>query len=1402
MITFWTAASAQVLEATIGAALKAYRPNVPQHSFKPWTQDGQIVTPSAGGVVLVCGKRPLDSLQKAGVFPKNRTLSGLRERPVPHNGGHYLVTFDPASVSIEPTHNELIEWDLRLAHRLLTTGSLEPVHGKSRYVGSFADLIAWVKADYQKTGKPVDVSCDLETMGFYPWYQDKDIVSISFTGPRGTADVLYLGPEQPHPVPLGSVDLHDQITWLLTSPMVKLRMANGKYDLVWIAEKWGIECTNFKFDTMLVGSLVDENRSNSLNLHAKLFTPYGGYDSHFNATEDKSAMEKIHPDKLLPYAGGDTIACQAVADVLKDQLLEDDGMTRFYLTILHPAARAFEKIERRGVVIDREKYEVLGAELRQVVGVNQKKALEVLPNKLRIKHKDKIADQLAAGKNPLTPKLLKDFFFTPAGLNLKPKEFTAKSGEPSMTKSHLRQFADVPAAKEMVAILTEMDSAAKTLSTFVEGFLKHLRPDGRLHPTYFLAHGSFDGYDGDDAGTVSGRLSAKDPAIQCMVGETLVLTDRGQIRLDQIIEEGGLGYRVLTHTGRWRSVVGVYRNGVRPVFRVVLSSGRAIKCTGNHPVLTSSGFVRTDELKVGQKVFQVSNDEARAFTEEQENKNLSVLGRHENQMHQPEECGVGELRRARYYFPSDLGGLHEVPARHGGVPSGLHVRAQERGRRLQQAELLLGSEKSAICEYEGDETHHVSRRDSARRRLGKETRFGRSVEAPITERVVCGEGSDDAAAAYEAKFALAEIVSVAFEGLRETFDLTINACHSFVANGVVVHNTLPKKTSWGKKLRKCFPAPKGKVVLNCDFAQGELKVVACVANEKTMLKAYEDGLDLHAVTGAKLAGVDLKEFLSWKDNTSADLAALFDKHRGNAKPANFGLLYGMQVEGFRAYAWANYGIKLTFEEAEKMRNAFFELYPGLLGYHSTQRELVKLHQFVRTPLGRIRHLPTIGSWDGSVRSQAERQAINCLSDDTEILTARGWQTVDQVSVGDQAFSVDPVTGFMELCQIEYVHVGEVDGPMFELEHRSISAIATLNHRWLVDSKGRSAPRLKISSQLSRNGDDKVWTACNGVMAPATAWSDDEVALMGWVLTDGYYPKQVSPSGADWDRNRVGVTQSKASMIPEIDALFARLGKHSRRVAKTGQHVWEITHPASIRIRQALPDKTLTMEVLTSLSKSQLELLFVTMLKGDGCWDSHAGRWRTFCAGTKERADAFMMLCSMIGQPSRAKERDYSGCVPKKYDSMGNVPKAGKCWLVALPVNNRAQPQYGSKVISWRGRVWCPTLKHGTWVAKRNGKVFITGNSPIQGALTDMMIWAIALLEDAYPNSGLEIVAMIHDALIAYVPQGEEALWAQRVTDVMSSLPFEILGWKPQLKFTADAEIGPTLADLSKIKTSQ
>jgi DNA polymerase I-like protein with 3'-5' exonuclease and polymerase domains len=704
MLKFWVSPKARsdAIAKTFGATLKAMRPNVPVHEFV--TIGGEPLMPGPGEIVMVCGTAGLELLKAHGLIPKNRTLNSMREKPyrVSADGGYYFMTFDPGIIASEPAKRAIIDWDVRLAHRFLTTGSLDPVLGDYRWVGSFAPMIERIKARFANTGLPVDVSCDTETMGLYPYEPGKEIITIGFTDRPHYGELLYLGPMD-DPVDVDPDEpLLNQIKWLLTSEKVKIRGSNFKYDLVWIAEKWGIECTNFKFDNALAGSLVDENRSNGLDTHAKAMSSIGGYADKFNAKHDKDKMELVALDDMLPYAAGDLDAEYQVADVLRDELLEDPQLARFYVRVLHPASRAFEKIERRGIVIDREKYAVLGDDLGRAIKKGEAAAMELLGGRLKAKFMDKIVTQRAEGKSPLTPAVIKEYFFGPLGLGLKPMMLTGKTGEPSTARAHLRMFADNREAHAMCGLLEEIGSAAKTKSTFVDGFLRHVRHDERLHPSYMLFHGGFNDDESDESGTVSGRLSARDPPIQ----------------------------------------------------------------------------------------------------------------------------------------------------------------------------------------------------------------------------------------------------------------------------------TLPSKTKWANRLRECYIAPPGMVVLVADFSQGELKVVACIAPEKTMLNAYDNGLDLHAVTGAKLGGFELAEFLTMKTCGDPVKEAVYSLTRAKAKPANFGLLFGMQAEGFRAYCWAQYSLKLTFKEAEGMRNAFFELYPGLLDYHDAMKKFVRAYQHVRTPMGRVRHLDTIRSWDRSVVALAERQSIN------------------------------------------------------------------------------------------------------------------------------------------------------------------------------------------------------------------------------------------------------------------------------------------------------------------------------------------------------------------------------------------------------------------------------------------
>ena len=121
-----------------------------------------------------------------------------------------------------------------------------------------------------------------------------------------------------------------------------------------------------------------------------------------------------------------------------------------------------------------------------------------------------------------------------------------------------------------------------------------------------------------------------------------------------------------------------------------------------------------------------------------------------------------------------------------------------------------------------------------------------------------------------------------------------------------------------KAYRQCIAAPAGRVLVKADYSQIELRIAAKVSRDQAMLKAYQDGLDLHTLTARAVLGVE--------DVTK--------EHRQLAKSLNFGLLYGMGAPAFRQYAATEFGVKLTDEQAQQYRAAFFKSYPGLRAWHN------------------------------------------------------------------------------------------------------------------------------------------------------------------------------------------------------------------------------------------------------------------------------------------------------------------------------------------------------------------------------------------------------------------------------------------------------------------------------------
>ena len=168
---------------------------------------------------------------------------------------------------------------------------------------------------------------------------------------------------------------------------------------------------------------------------------------------------------------------------------------------------------------------------------------------------------------------------------------------------------------------------------------------------------------------------------------------------------------------------------------------------------------------------------------------------------------------------------------------------------------------------------------------------------------------------------------------------------------------IPIRSELGRRVRKGFIADEGNLLLAIDYSQIELRIVAHMAQDKTMIAAFNAGQDIHATTAAGVFGVPLEE-------VTKDM-------RRSAKAVNFGLIYGMSAFGLTR------STELTLAEAEDFVAAYFAKFPGVKRYLDSIRHVAADQGYVETLLGRRRYFPSLKNpVDKQRRNNSERAAIN------------------------------------------------------------------------------------------------------------------------------------------------------------------------------------------------------------------------------------------------------------------------------------------------------------------------------------------------------------------------------------------------------------------------------------------
>ena len=167
---------------------------------------------------------------------------------------------------------------------------------------------------------------------------------------------------------------------------------------------------------------------------------------------------------------------------------------------------------------------------------------------------------------------------------------------------------------------------------------------------------------------------------------------------------------------------------------------------------------------------------------------------------------------------------------------------------------------------------------------------------------------------------------------------------------------IPIRTPEGRRIRQAFIAPPGYVLLAADYSQIELRIMAHLSGDASLIAAFEADRDVHQATAAEVFGVPLSE-------VSTD-------QRRSAKAINFGLIYGMSAFGLARQ------LGIGRNEAQQYVDLYFERYPGVKAYMDRTREGARETGYVETVFGRRLYLPEIRSRNRALQQYAERSAIN------------------------------------------------------------------------------------------------------------------------------------------------------------------------------------------------------------------------------------------------------------------------------------------------------------------------------------------------------------------------------------------------------------------------------------------
>lgn len=358
----------------------------------------------------------------------------------------------------------------------------------------------------------------------------------------------------------------------------------------------------------------------------------------------------------------------------------------------------------------------------------------------------------------------------------------------------------------------------------------------------------------------------------------------------------------------------------------------------------------------------------------------------------------------------------------------------------------------------------------------------------------------------------------------------------------------------------------------------------------------------------------------------------------------------------------------------------------------------------------------------------EAWGYGCLSDDSEILTESGWKLGTEAVVGERVACWDSATGEITLQAVQEVFRAPFKGDLVSFKNDNTDQALTPNHRVYKKSSVKKRSGNGVREQV----EEPTWDVQEaGVIPRSNAYlrlplagvhdgpgigGTDFAEFLGWVWTEG---------GFDRKGNGVRIYQSSVNQ-PYVDAIqiladkfapghshYKREREHQSRDPKRGlykytEHCWYFSGEVALQMRALLPNKHPTWDLVWRMTQEEKRAFMWAAIRGDGTIKQgkllvKGGRGvksHTFFQDDEDDLILFQGLCHLTGRQGRVHLEKYSVCI---HDN---------------PVTQMQDRHFkASPSIPYDGDVWCVRVPTGAFLARRNGLVFITGNSGFPKSLS-------------------------------------------------------------------------------------